>query len=283
MAESENKKPVKKRTGEKVSELDFKIKVLEGRESSLSESEVTRLNNLREMQDMQNNMGLNANKSVSINVLKKFTPPAKSAKVCKTSTTGGGEVNNTEKNKQSDNEEYKKLEDVKKNKKVHSYNNFVREMKKKQKIDKTGKTLNMEHVAEAWKSLLPNEKLKYRTLAIDVVGESSEITSEAKIERGKEVKRERDRNYQKAMAVRKKEKDIEKKDFCRDFEDILKEKENKVQIMREEKERISQEISKTVTENEIIQKMTADLVTDELALKSRLKLLFNHHKDCRTK
>ena len=122
MAESENKKPVKKRTGEKVSELDFRIKVLEGRESSLSESEVTRLNNLREMQDMQNNKGLNANKSVSTNVLKKFTPPAKSSKVCKTSTTGGGEVNNTEKNKQSDNEEYKNLEDVKKNKKVHSYN-----------------------------------------------------------------------------------------------------------------------------------------------------------------
>ena len=117
MAESENKKPVKKRTGEKVSELDFRIKVLEGRESSLSESEVTRFNNLREMQDMQNNKGLNANKSVSTNVLKKFTPPAKSSKVCKTSTPGGGEVNNTEKNKQSDNEEYKNLEDVKKKKK----------------------------------------------------------------------------------------------------------------------------------------------------------------------
>ena len=172
---------------------------------------------------------------------------------------------------------------LRKRKKVHSYNNFVREMKNKQKIDKTGKTLNMEHVAEAWKSLLPNEKLKYRTLAIDVVGESSENASEVKIESGKEVKRERDRKYQKVKAARKKEEEIEKKDFCRDFEDILKEKKNKVQRMREEKERISQEISKTVTENDIIQKMTGDQVTDELALKSRLKLLFNHHKDCRNK
>ena len=126
MAQSEKKqKPVKKDTTEKVSELDFKIKVLEGRESCLSESEVTRLNNLREMHEMQKKMGLSVNKSISINVLKKFIPPAKRKR-------SGEEVDSIEivHKKPKDSKELNKSEDMK-IKKVHSNNYFVREMKKK--------------------------------------------------------------------------------------------------------------------------------------------------------
>ena len=282
MAESEKAKAVKKRTSEKVSELEFKIKVLEERELFLSESEVLRLNNLREMHDMQKKMGLNVNKSISINVFKKFTPS--SARNCKT-IRSGEEVHNIEieNKKPSDNNEHSKSEIVMKSKKVHSYNYFVREMKKKQRIDKSGRSLNMENIAEAWKSLPPSEKLKYKTLAIDEVAGGSGNTMEGKNEGAKDVKKERDRNYKKAMAVRKKQEEIEKKDFCRDFENVLKEKENKFERMRKEKERISQEISKILTENEVLQKMTADQVIDEVAQKSKLKLLFNHHKECKNK
>ena len=278
MAQSEKKqKPVKKDTTEKVSELDFKIKVLEGRESCLSESEVTRLNNLREMHEMQKKMGLSVNKSISINVLKKFIPPAKRKR-------SGEEVDSIEivNKKPKDSKELNKSEDIK-IKKVHSYNYFVREMKKKQKIDKTGGALNMEDITEAWKSLLPSEKLKYKTLAVDELAGGSGNTREGKNEEAKEMKRERDRIYRKEMAVRKKEEEIEKKNFFIDFEEILKEKKNKVERMREEKEKLNKEISSTVTENEIIQKMTAEKVIEELAQKAKLKLLFNHHKDCKNK
>ena len=95
--------------------------------------------------------------------MKKFIPPAKRKR-------SGEEVDSIEivHKKPKDSKELNKSEDMK-IKKVHSYNYFVREMKKKQKIDKTGGALNMEDITEAWKSLLPSEKLKYKTLAVDEV------------------------------------------------------------------------------------------------------------------
>ena len=230
----ENKKRAKKQACEKVSELYFKIKMLESKEC-LSSSEICRLNNLREMESMQIEMGMNVKKSVPVGVLKKFMIEAKPADDTEVGNIDKGE--HSEPSEPSESPEATEPSEPSQQKKRHanSFNYYLREMKKQHKKDFPKASLDMKNVFESWKALPTEQKLKYKMMSREVVEKGEENNGEINQVIAKEMKKERDRNYVKALAVRRNEEKDEKEHFIKDFEGILLEKKRKVEHLKEKK------------------------------------------------
>jgi len=276
----ENKKRAKKKTSEKVSELHFKIKMLESKEC-LSSGEMSRLKNLREMENMQTEMGIDLEKSVPVGVLKKFMIETKSADDTEVSNDDDGVHN--ENLEPSDSPESNEHSEPSQQKRKHSnvFNYYVSEMKKLHKEDFPKASLDMNEVTKSWKALSTEQKLGYKLMSEQVVEIADENESEVNQSLAKERKKERDRNYVRALAVRRNQEKEEKEHFIKDFEKILLEKKSKVEHLREKKNVVRKEIAMLVAESEVVQKMITEKDKEELALKSELRSLFGHHKICK--
>ena len=275
----DNNKQAKTKAPEKVTELHFKIMMLESKEF-LSAGEINRLNNLREMEKMQKEMGMKVKKSVPVGVIKKFMIEAKPADDSKVGNNEDGE--HTELSEPSESQEVTEPSDPSQRKKKHlsSFNNYVSEMKKKHKKEFPKASLDMKKVFASWKALPTEQKLKFKMMSKEVA-EKVEESSEVDPSSAKERKKERDRNYVNAKAVRRTEERIEKEHFVKEFEIILLGKELKVEHLKKKKNVISDEIAKLVAESEIVQKMITEKDEEELVLKSELRSLFSHHKNCK--
>ena len=276
----ENKKRAKKQASDKVSELHFKIKMLESKEC-LSSGEISRLNNLREMENMQIELGINVKKSVPVGVLKKFMIETKSADDTEVGNNDDGDHNeNLEPSASPESIEHSEPSQQKK-KRSNVFNYYVSEMKKQHKVDFPKASFDMNEVSKSWKALPTEQKLRYKLMSKQVVEKVDENNSEVNQSLAKERKKERDRNYVKALAVRRNQEKNEKEHFIKDFERILLEKRSKVEHLREKKNVVRKEISMLVAESEVVQKMITEKDKEELALKSELRSLFSHHKICK--
>ena len=187
-------------------------------------------------------------------------------------------------NKESVSVNEKSVSVIKENKKhSNSYNNFVTELKKTQAKDSV---LNMLKVTESWNRLTVYEKSKYKYNAEDEKGESSELEGEesSEISGGKsahEKRKERDRLYRRHLATLKSEEQSEKNKFVKDFEEILKQKEEKILSLKLKKDNLCQEIAKSVSEIEVLERMTNGKTEEEINYKSEFRSLYNHNKMCK--
>ena len=263
-------KVVKKRgPAEKLSELEFEIRILERNETSLPEAELVRLNNLREMNEMRKRQGWCGKKTVPVTLLAGFNPKVSEAEIA---TPDSESV--------KDDVQNNLVKPVKKKKVANGYNYYVEEIKQKQAKDNIKQVLDMGCVRSSWKKLSPRERIRYKEMAQEILNNSDD-TPENTSKIAKEKKRERDKNYnQRKIDSLKQEKD-EKDAFVVEFENILEERKNKLEKLNQLKTELNNKIALACSENEVVTKMVVDKDEEEQLLKFKIKEIFGHHKICK--
>jgi len=260
----------KKVSTEKLTELEFEIRILEQNESCLPKGEIVRLNNLRRKHELQKTLGWSCNETVPVKLLDRFkVPKSKNTISNSPNSERVGDVQNVL-DKSS----------LKRKKGANGYNYYVEEMKQKQVEENSKEVLNMTNVRSYWKKLSPSEKIKYKEMAQEDLN-NGEDTTENISKTAKEMKKERDKNYNRKKGdIQKQEKD-EKDAFIIDFENILEAKKRKLENLNNLKEELKNEIALAASENEIVTKMVEDQDKEEQSLKFKIKDIFSHHKSCK--
>ena len=260
----------KKLPAEKLSELEFEIKILEQNESLLPEGEIVRLNNLREKNEFQKKQGWHVIRTVPVKLLDRYKSKIQGTETPTPDSPDSETIQNNPAKSA-----------LKKKKIAHGFNYYVSQTKLKHAQENPKAALNMEIVILSWKKLSPVEKIKYKELAqevLDTTDASENDTNFAKVK-----KRERDRNYQQKKAKVLKQGKSEIDAFTKDFESILKERKVKLDNLKKLEEELKKEILLACSENDIVTKMVADQDEEELSLKLKIKEIFNHHKICKKK
>ena len=260
----------KKVSTEKLTELEFEIRILEQNESCLPKGEIVRLNNLRRKHELQKTLGWSCNETVPVKLLDRFkVPKSKNTISNSPNSERVGDVQNVL-DKSS----------LKRKKGANGYNYYVEEMKQKQVEENSKEVLNMTNVRSYWKKLSPSEKIKYKEMAQEDLN-NGEDTTENISKTAKEMKKERDKNYNRKKGdIQKQEKD-EKDAFIIDFENILEAKKRKLENLNNLKEELKNEIALAASDNEIVTKMVEDQDKEEQSLKFKIKDIFCHHKSCK--
>ena len=251
---------------ERISELEFKIRLLEQRgEESLSDLELVRLTTLREQQASQKEQGWVAKKTVPVKLLARFHVP-----MCKEASKGSDNLNHTETGR---NEEEDELSPRRKVPNISNF--FVKEAKKALLTENPKGKLNMKSVRDSWNSL-PSDKKE--NIKKDIVDEQS-LEAAAKVR--KEKKKARDLGYRKKEKHTKGQEEEEKVNFLREFDEMLVKKQTKLANMMVEKDDLTSEIATTAGENKVMDRMISELEEEEIKMKSRIKEALNHHKICK--
>ena len=187
----------KKVSTEKLTELEFEIRILEQNESCLPKGEIVRLNNLRRKHELQKTLGWSCNETVPVKLLDRFkVPKSKNTISNSPNSERVGDVQNVL-DKSS----------LKRKKGANGYNYYVEEMKQKQVEENSKEVLNMTNVRSYWKKLSPSEKIKYKEMAQEDLN-NGEDTTENISKTAKEMKKERDKNYNRKKGdIQKQEKD----------------------------------------------------------------------------
>ena len=258
----------KKLPNEKLSELEFEIRILELNEASLPEGEIARLKNLREKNELQKKQGWSVIKTVPVKLLERYKPKVLETEI-PTPDCPHFEIEDVQ------NDLAKSA--LKRKKVAHGYNHYVNQIKLKHTQENPKEVLNMEVVRSSWKKLSPVEKIKYKEMAQEVLKNSTDATENT----SKEKKMERDRKYQRKKAEVQKQDKSEIDAFTKDFENILEERKIKLDNLKQLKEELKKEITLASSENDIVNKMIADQDEEEQSLKFKIKDIFNHHKSCK--
>jgi len=261
----------KKLPSEKLSELEFEIRILELNEASLPEGEIARLKNLREKNELQKKQGWSVTKTVPVKLLERYKPKGQESEI-PTPDCPQFETEDVQ------NDLGKSA--LKKKKVAHGFNHYVNLIKLKHTQENPREVLNMEVVRSSWKKLSPMDKIKYKEMAQEVLKNSTDATENTS-KFAKEKKRERDRKYHRKRAEDQKQDKSEIDAFTKDFENILEERKIKLDNLKQLKEELMKEITLACSENDIVNKMIADQDEEEQSLKYKIKDIFNHHKICK--
>ena len=251
---------------EKISELEYKIRLLEQRgEAALSDLELVRLDTLKEQQASQKEQGWVAKKTVPVKLLAKFHVP-----VPKESSKGFDNLKDTETVKNAE-----EVEGPPKKKVPNISNFFVMEAKKALLKENPKGKLNMKSVRMTWKDFPSDKKIIMKKDIVD------EQLFEVSAQVSKEKKKVRDLGYRKLEKETKAKEGEEKENFMREFDELLVKKERKLDNMMMRKVDLKSEIVTAVAENKVMVKMVSKLEVEEADMKSKIREVLNHHKNCK--
>jgi len=291
--------------GEKMSELEFQIRILEQKEALLSDKELVRLSNLREQAELQKKLGWEVKRHLPVKLLSKFKPPQSKRVVSnqikllpKSGSLDHQEVMRDPNSFVTDtsppsaepdislpgqvcdgNNEINLMfesnaeTDIKKKKAANGSNNYLKELKRLNSKDNKKGVLNMKAVRYSWNNLSVEEKEKFK--------EMGQVGKESNASISKEKKKARDKVYQANKAFKKKKEKDENNKCLKEFEVLIEEKRLRLKSLLEKKENLMKQIEAAGNENTVITKLSLDLAKDETNLKSRVKEALVHHKICK--
>ena len=262
----------------KVSELDYKILILENSEV-LSKMEQQRLESLKEQKALQDTLGLCIQKTVKVPI--EWIPVDSSNDI-------SVELNN---------ESFPELEEeiseaqTKSPLKQGFSNAHIQFLKEKRKILNTVDTeakVDLDKIREEWKSLPESARKPYKKLAQEEkkrLGENfrkniKEQRSHLSSDELKKKKIESDRKYRLKVKLEKDQK-LKDDEFCLNkFKEILEKKQGQVCDLVEEKKALEVNVSKLKAENSVTAEMIEDRDSEIDKLKDQYRTLHKTHKSC---
>eukprot|EP00092_Neocalanus_flemingeri_P092230 GFUD01117057.1.p1 GENE.GFUD01117057.1~~GFUD01117057.1.p1 ORF type:complete len:271 (-),score=89.59 GFUD01117057.1:1-813(-) len=265
---------VRKPPVEKISELEFEIRILE--QSQLSDREAARLNNLKVKRELDKTLGLKVRQTVPVNLLPRLVPQVLETEDWETEDLEPEDSDVGVSNSEVENGAPEKK--IRKRKKAaNGFNFYVKKIRQALREDNPGATLNMETVQSTWSKMPSDEKVRFNKLSQEELNDCDD-TVEDKLK----AKKERDSKYRQKKSEENRLNETEVNVFREDFAKVLDEKKIKVDILKNVKETLENEHELNSAELGVVSKMIIDQDKEEQSLKSRQRDLYSHHKKCKS-
>jgi len=271
-------KPKRKSKFSKVSELDYKILILENCEV-LSENEQQRLESLKEQKAFQDTLGICIQKTVKVPIEWIAVDSSNDISV---------ELNNASFPELD--EEISEAE-TKSPIKQGFANAHIQFLKEKRKIlnnvDKEAK-VDMDEIRKEWKFLPESARKPYKKLAqeekkklgVNFRKDIKEQRSHLSSDELKKRKIESDRKYRLKVKLEK-DKNLKDDEFCLNkFKKILEKKEEQVCELVEQKKALKVNVNKLKVDNSVTAEMIKDKDSEIDKLKDQYRTLYKVHKSC---
>ena len=263
-------KTVKKPKFVKVTEIDYKIIMLQNKGSTLSDKENERLDSLKEQKALQESQGFQIIKTAKVPTewIAGNTPEMSTE-----FASSNSELNTKGETKQAYSNAFFQFRSAKKSSLIS--------------IDPAAK-LDLNQVREEWKTMTDSDKIPYqkkadeekkqlgKNLRKNYVEKRSQITKDER----KKSRLEADRKYRIQSKIDKAKK-LEEDGFCsKKFTEILKSKERQLSDEVKLNENLKINIGKSKTENSLVQEMIKEKEAEIEKLREKYRILHRIHKSC---